>query len=300
MLVCLKCGTIFEEEVLEPLADYAGSRLCPVKNCGGTIDNIDETIVPALICLNKKGYETQFSCAGHLYEECPNTYIKFKHNYGDYMKLPPEGFQFDDAVDGSDNTIIRRRHTTSSNRKDRIDMIDSILYGLQALNKWAKDIKPIWEVVSEEQKDIRKTLVVICFPGVKINKPELDKLGRTLVIPLNISVSPENYIKSINIYKNNYDIICVECPAPFISRIHNNLDASKTAHLIVYPEKNLKEDYIKLYTDEEFDDIFIHDMDSNWVKYIGTIIGIDNVDKMKLGKGKSLSDVPLKIFLETL
>lgn len=58
-LMCNKCFTIFIQSRVE--SDSA----CPIENCGGITVHIDDEFVHVVSGLNKKGFTTDFCCAGH-------------------------------------------------------------------------------------------------------------------------------------------------------------------------------------------------------------------------------------------
>lgn len=61
-------------------------------------DDADELILPTVIELNKKGYKTQFSCSGHIWDEdgekdkLYGTYLVFKN--ADDLPKPPKSFHY--------------------------------------------------------------------------------------------------------------------------------------------------------------------------------------------------------------
>ena len=251
MLVCLKCGTLFDEEPLKPRAGYKEIKACPVKGCGGIISDVDEAIIPAILNLNKKGYETEFSCAGHFYEEYPDTYIKFKNNYSEYMKFPPEGFVFDDYTDRI--TTIRRKHVPS----DKIDIMNSLLYGIGQLNLWAKSLPSLYE---ENQK---KTLVILCDPkwGKFDPKAEAKKSGYSVVATSYENYCSDYFIKEkISRFLGCYDIIYIECDKKIIVDLHKKLRYENINSYLLYPRYNLikSEKHLKSYGEiSELDNLIV-------------------------------------------
>ena len=222
MLVCLKCCTLFDEEPLKPRAGYKDSKACPVKDCGGTISDIDEAIIPVLLNLNKKGYETEFSCAGHFYEECPNTYIKFANDYSKYMKCLPEGFVIENLEGHS--TIIRKCYEKSS-EKDRIDIADALLYSLRALTKWSKKLPSIYE-------DQKNTLVILqSSEDNRINFDLIEKFNddySMTTIAFDDQCSVDYVLNKIS-NSLKYDIICVICNKLIIDDLYDIINSSANA-----------------------------------------------------------------------
>lgn len=63
MNICMEC---YEEYASGSITTYKNGRvICPKVECAGDVVEIDEFIAPAVIGLNKKGYITKYSCAGH-------------------------------------------------------------------------------------------------------------------------------------------------------------------------------------------------------------------------------------------
>lgn len=229
MLVCLKCGTLFDAEALKPRAGYKDSKLCPVKDCGGTVNEVDEAIIPALRVLNKKGYKTEFSCAGHFHEECPNTYIKFKEDYSEFIKLPPEGFELEKAINNTGEFVsaIRRRHITSNKKEDQIYIMDSILYGIGQLNNWAKLLPNVYEEIK------KKPLVILCTSDQATVIKDNDKYG-ICKISFEDTCSVD-YIERHIMRLDYYDIIYVECNRKIMNDLGVSLISKgiKCANLLV-------------------------------------------------------------------
>jgi len=97
-LVCFKCYTVFNGRKLGNLSQ------CPNVLCGvGELHQIDELLIPAIIALNKKGYETKLSCSTHILRDTldklpfkqygsDTIYIQFKGDRGIILPSAPEGF----------------------------------------------------------------------------------------------------------------------------------------------------------------------------------------------------------------
>ena len=66
--VCLECNEIYVDKM----------ERCPKASCGyGPVVEIDELMIPTIIALNDKGYETSYCCSGHFYDKCSAPYIAF-------------------------------------------------------------------------------------------------------------------------------------------------------------------------------------------------------------------------------
>ena len=116
---------------------------------------IDEFIAPAIFLLNQKGYETSYSCSGHMYPflgyiyrhagsdreekvvsyetDCTQCYIVFKEVYEFPIELP-EGFHFDSD---HETTMIGKDHESEPGTMER--MIE-IVETMQELYYWAENL----------------------------------------------------------------------------------------------------------------------------------------------------------------
>lgn len=63
--VCMECHEVYNINL----------ETCPKSNCSGEVVEIDDLILPAIIMLNAKGYMTEFSCAGHIYDDGCTSYV---------------------------------------------------------------------------------------------------------------------------------------------------------------------------------------------------------------------------------
>lgn len=89
---CLKCYEVFKIESLLP--DKVNNfQHCPKISCTGQVIDVDELMLPIIIELNKKGYYTEYCCAGHYYDKAPNSYIRFEE--GIELPLLPSGYEYE-------------------------------------------------------------------------------------------------------------------------------------------------------------------------------------------------------------
>ncbi|HEA68256.1 MAG TPA: hypothetical protein ENI07_15765 [Desulfobacterales bacterium] len=66
--ICEYCFNIFNHDV----------KTCPMRSCGGwSLIGVDDMMAEVLMHYWMAGYQTIFSCAGHLYENLFNPYIGF-------------------------------------------------------------------------------------------------------------------------------------------------------------------------------------------------------------------------------
>lgn len=84
MNVCLNCGAVGKLYETDDSVHYFNeiSQLhthCP--KCNKELTDIDEEILGIIFSLNKLGYKTTYSCAGHYYENFEGAYIAFDKRY---------------------------------------------------------------------------------------------------------------------------------------------------------------------------------------------------------------------------
>lgn len=103
--MCLECGQIFSTD-----ADLTGRHsyygVCPKVGCEGKIFECDEDMLLPVQILNKKGYRTEFCCAGHAFKKLCCGYIEFREELGDVSV--PKGWYLD-KNEHFKNRIIRYR-----------------------------------------------------------------------------------------------------------------------------------------------------------------------------------------------
>lgn len=84
MNICLNCGAVGKLYETDDNVNYFNeiSQLhthCP--KCNKELTDIDEEILGIIFSLNKLGYKTTYSCAGHYYENFEGAYIAFDKRY---------------------------------------------------------------------------------------------------------------------------------------------------------------------------------------------------------------------------
>ena len=113
--LCLNCGIIGETHVhshwksniIEP---YGSSDICEI--CGKeTVIDIDSEIAHYIYRLNKMGYKTAYSCAGHAISNYSEAYILFSNDCFDKLKniLTKEKLGYDITDEKSDVVLYRIR-----------------------------------------------------------------------------------------------------------------------------------------------------------------------------------------------
>ena len=143
-------------------------------------------------------------------------------------------------------------------------------------------------------KDIKKSGKVICgFPGVgkstlfKELKDSGEKVLDSDSSTFDKSEFPNNYITHIkNKTAEGYTVLGSSHDV-----VRNALISEKMPFTLVYPNKKLKDEYLKRYEDRGSPDSFIKLLDSNWDKWISQCDELDNdlVTKMELKSGEYIS-----------
>ena len=115
--LCLNCGIIGETHVhshwksniIEP---YGSSDICEI--CGReTVIDIDSEIAHYIYRLNKMGYKTAYSCAGHAISNYSEAYILFSNDCFDKLKsiLTEEKLGYDITDEKSDVVLYKIKRT---------------------------------------------------------------------------------------------------------------------------------------------------------------------------------------------
>jgi hypothetical protein len=112
---------------------------CPKTNCTGKVIEVDELMLPIILTLWNKGYYTSYCCSGHIYDNYPNTYIKFESE----VDIPycPIAFAFEEE------NVIRKFYKTTD-----YALFYEILDVIKILQEWALQL-PI-NPRTEELKEI--------------------------------------------------------------------------------------------------------------------------------------------------
>ena len=81
MVLCLNCGCVGHADDKGEMKELSPSLYCP--NCQSDKDviDVDEEIAWYIYKLNKAGFKTKFSCAGHPWEKYCLGYIVFQEDY---------------------------------------------------------------------------------------------------------------------------------------------------------------------------------------------------------------------------
>lgn len=141
------------------------------------------------------------------------------------------------------------------------------------------------------EHDSINTMVISAFPGCgkshyfrnNSDKIVLDSDSSTF----DKSDFPRNYIQHIKSNLGMADIIMVSSH----KEVRDALVENEIEFTLVYPESDIKEDYIQRYIDRGSPESFIKLLNNNWENWISELEEQTGCDKVKLKKGQYLSDV---------
>ena len=135
------------------------------------------------------------------------------------------------------------------------------------------------------------TLVISAFPGCgkshlfrnKGEKKILDSDSSTF----DKSQFPQNYIEHIKSNIGEVDVILVSSH----KEVREALVNESITFTLVYPSKDIKEEYIQRYIDRGNDGKFVELLKQNWDNWIDELENQEGCEKIKLESGQYLSDV---------
>ena len=142
-------------------------------------------------------------------------------------------------------------------------------------------------------QQVQKTMVLAGYPGVGKSVYFKENKG-TLVSDSDSSLFswvetpegkvrnpdfPNNYIEHIKrCIDNNYSIVFVSTHKDVLKALYEN----SIAFTVVYPARNLKEEYLKRYRERGSDEGFINLMDRMWDQFHDDIDKLEKVPKIEL------------------
>jgi hypothetical protein len=152
--LCLKCKRIYDANLL------AGTKSsyykeCPDITCGHKAFRIDENMIPIILELNNKGYETEFCCSGHHYEQ-PDLYIKFGEGVIDvitkgiiegYIHELPEPFIISGNSIRADSIRVDDYSHDITDIAKTMDTINTLNTQIQDFHKWINIHLPVRQVI---------------------------------------------------------------------------------------------------------------------------------------------------------
>jgi len=98
---------------------------------------------------------------------------------------------------------------------------------------------------------------------------------------------PKNYIEHIRKNIDKVDVILVSSHKV----VRDALVDNGIHFILVYPDRSLKEEYIKRFQDRGSNSNFINMIDKNWNSFIDDIENSDEYKTIKLESGKFLNDL---------
>ena len=139
------------------------------------------------------------------------------------------------------------------------------------------------------------TLVLSAFPGCgkshlfrnKGDKKILDSDSSTF----DKSQFPENYIKHIKSNVGDVDIILVSSH----KEVRDALQNEGINFTLVYPKRDIKDEYIQRYIDRGNDGKFVELLKNNWDNWMTELEEQKGCNKVELNKGEYLSDIITKL-----
>lgn len=140
-------------------------------------------------------------------------------------------------------------------------------------------------------KDLEKVNVIAGFPG--IGKSDFVSKNTELNIKDSDSSEwdkkdfPNNYLDHIQeLIDSGYTIL-----SSTHEDVRNGLEERGISYILVYPEVNLKEEYIERYKKRGSPDAFIEMMDAKWEEFIQSCDESEPYKRIRLTSGEYLSDV---------
>ena len=139
------------------------------------------------------------------------------------------------------------------------------------------------------------TLIVSAFPGCgkshlfrnKGEKKILDSDSSTF----DKSEFPQNYIEHIKSNIGKADIILVSSHKV----VRDALVNESISFTLVYPSRDIKDEYIQRYVDRGNDDKFVELLKNNWETWMDELEVQSDCNKVELKNGEYLSDIITKL-----
>lgn len=172
LYLCTNCKTIYNNSQLnDKNADYSVYyKKCPNAQCEHTLIQIDEIMIPTIMMLNEKGYETKFCCSGHFYRDVIDCYIKFTEEviniisksieYNLIDPLPEEFYVYVNCIRNKREYWAKTKYVdiSSNEAADRIKYVTKLN---NKLYRWCCDLCEIEickKMLDEQREEYKKSL----------------------------------------------------------------------------------------------------------------------------------------------
>lgn len=137
---------------------------------------------------------------------------------------------------------------------------------------------------------MKQTLLISAFPGT--GKSYFFKNSKKKVLDSDSSTFdksefPDNYIKHIKENIGEADVIMISSH----KEVRDALVKNDMKFILVYPERELKDEYIERYKERGNDPKFIELLDKNWDSWITELENQKGCFHTRLSSGKYISDV---------
>lgn len=137
----------------------------------------------------------------------------------------------------------------------------------------------------------KQTLVISAFPGCGKSHMYRNNEGKIILdsdsSKFDKSDFPRNYIEHIKSNIGKVDIIMVSSH----KEVRDALVEMGIDFTLVYPKREIKEEYIKRYQERGNDDNFIKLLQSKWDEWMDELEHQSNCKKIELKEGQYLSDI---------
>jgi hypothetical protein len=152
----------------------------------------------------------------------------------------------------------------------------------------------LYPVVDKELNIIQElressSLIISGFPGTGksvLTNSFPDKISDSDSSKFNKNDFPNNYIQHINDIKNKFEIIFVSSHDIVRDALVNN----NIPFILVYPDKELKQEYIQRYIKRGNDERFINLVKDNWDSWIDGLDSQEGCYKIKLKSNEFIKD----------
>lgn len=144
-LICPECGSIYRADLIDTKQMDYYSMPCPRTDCCGNIFECDELLIPAILELNRKGYDTRFCCAGHAFGHGEGYISFYDYMYELTRNLPdpPEGWRWEDIQFRGESTIGERILRSTNDGKDMRKKQIILTENANSLMNWAYNLEPL-------------------------------------------------------------------------------------------------------------------------------------------------------------